>query len=344
MSALAASAPRGRLATGADLADPRPAARARLAFPQVDREEIPDLGLEGRWHCGPRGRPPRWRGSRGWPRRGRRSPRARATPVCGTGSASRRGGSRRCRRCRCRPRTPGCGAATSARRGACGCGRATWQGSTSGRPHLDPGRRRGPGWRGRRPRGRGRPCPSGSGPGSAPRPGWRRPAATWRHGSTCRVLRAADARTEAENHCRARRQPGVRRGQLESPGEHRVDDHAIAVQLERHELAAPADTNQALTDEGRKLGRRAPQGQGAGSLRANDRAARKRGMERVDDDGKVGQFGHGRAIVGVIARVLDSRGPGGQELQNALVHPDSPFEGARTAEDHPRTTIARPTA
>ena len=47
-SALAAPAERRHEAAGADLADPRSAARARLATLVVDRQEVADLGLEGR--------------------------------------------------------------------------------------------------------------------------------------------------------------------------------------------------------------------------------------------------------------------------------------------------------
>ena len=117
---LAAAAERRHEAAGLDLADPRPAARARLAALVVDRQQVADLLLERR----------RDAVAQDVDRVGERRPRRgvqrvdllrrEASSACGTAAAAPRGGSRRCRRCRSRRRTPGSSAGSSARPGGAG--------------------------------------------------------------------------------------------------------------------------------------------------------------------------------------------------------------------------------
>ena len=71
----------------------------------------------------------------------------------------------------------------------------------------------------------------------------------------------------------------------------------VSVELEGHELPPPADRDQALPNEGAKLGRCTSNRERCGCLGAHDRAARQRRVESVNDDRQVGQLGHGRAIV-----------------------------------------------
>src|SRR5438477_4592168 len=54
---------------------------------------------------------------------------------------------------------------------------------------------------------------------------------------------------EPENHARAGGRLRTGRRELESPGEHGVDDDPARGELEAHELAAPADRSEPLADE-----------------------------------------------------------------------------------------------
>ena len=86
-------------------------------------------------------------------------------------------------------------------------------------------------------------------------------------------------------------------GQLEPPGQHRIDHHAVAFELEIEELAQAADREDALPGEGLQLGRGAPHGERRERLGGGDGPAGEGGVEGVHDDVQVGQLGHGRAIV-----------------------------------------------
>ena len=103
------------------------------------------------------------------------------------------------------------------------------------------------------------------------------------------------------------------RGQLEPAGQHRVDDDAVAIELDQEELAAASDRLHALPDEGLELRRRAPDGERREGRRGPDPTAGERGVEGLGDDRQVWQFGHGRPIVAARRRVLDSPGPERQD-------------------------------
>ena len=105
----------------------------------------------------------------------------------------------------------------------------------------------------------GRPCPSGSGrdtgsPGAASVRGSHVAPRVQLAGLKPGVaLASAEPRTRRSCvGCLARR------GQLESPGEHRVDHDAVAVEVDLEELAAPAHAVDSAARRGRRARRRAP--------------------------------------------------------------------------------------
>ena len=92
-------------------------------------------------------------------------------------------------------------------------------------------------------------------------------------------------------------EPGVldpRRGQLEPPCEHRVDDDPVALQLYEEELAAAIDPLEPLPDERGELRGRAADGERPRRFGEADGTARERGIQGFGDDREVGEFGHGR--------------------------------------------------
>ncbi len=159
----------------------------------------------------------------------------------------------------------------------------------------------------------GRPCPSGSGRGTE-LPRFRRRTASRSRASSSAAGRfgGAVAGTEREHDRCLRRQLLAWTGQLEPAGEHRVDDHAIPVEVDEQELAPPADVGDPLADECFELGRRPPHGKGSGGRHGRDRTPDEGGVEGLGDNGQIGQFGHGRPIVAARNRVLDSPGSGRQ--------------------------------
>ena len=99
------------------------------------------------------------------------------------------------------------------------------------------------------------------------------------------------------------------RRKLEAAGEHRVAGDPVALEVDQQELPASPDLDDALSDEGRHLGRRAAHGERSGRLGGPYGTAREGSVEGVGDHGQIGQFGHGAAIVAFRRRVLDSPGP-----------------------------------
>ena len=77
-------------------------------------------------------------------------------------------------------------------------------------------------------------------------------------------------------------------GQLEPPGEHRIHDDAIAIEVDHEELAPPPDGGHGLPDKGRQLGRSATDGQWAGRLDEGDRTPPQGGVEGLGDDRQIG--------------------------------------------------------
>jgi len=100
---------------------------------------------------------------------------------------------------------------------------------------------------------------------------------------------------------------------LEPTGEHRVARDLVALQGDQQKFALSPDRDKPLPDEATELSRGASDGQWTWCLGRPDEPPGKGGMERVGDDAKIGQFGHGWAIVAVGGRVLDSPGPKRQD-------------------------------
>ena len=150
----------------------------------------------------------------------------------------------------------------------------------------------------RRPRAAGRPCPSGSGRDSGSR-GSRRSRASRTPRTSTRRHRAAPRAREPNPSTTAVLLGMLRRRirQLEAPGQHRVDDDRVALEVQEQELAAPPDGGQPLADEGLQLGRRAADRERRDRARGTDRPAGEGRVERLGDDRQVGEFGHGRPIV-----------------------------------------------
>ena len=92
-----------------------------------------------------------------------------------------------------------------------------------------------------------------------------------------------------------------------------LNDDRVALEVEEEEIARAGGSARALPDERLQLRRRATHGERRRSEAGSDRPAGERGMERIGDDGQIGQFGHGAAIVAGGTRVLDSPGPKGQD-------------------------------
>ena len=181
-------------------------------------------------------------------------------------------------------------------------------------------RRRGPG-RGRPDRGpagrrrpaAGRSCPSASGRGSGSRAGvvGRQPgrAARPRRG----VGGPARARTEAEDDGGLGRRLVARRGQLEPAGQHRVADDRVALEIDQQELAAPPDRRDRWPTRASSSAGVPRTASGPGAFADRIGPPGEGRVEGVGDHGQIGQFGHGRAIVVVGKRVLDSPGPERQD-------------------------------
>jgi hypothetical protein len=74
---------------------------------------------------------------------------------------------------------------------------------------------------------------------------------------------------------------------LKPTGEHRVDDHAIAVELEQQEFAASADRINALADKGAELTRSASDRERARSLGGPDLPPSEGRVERLGDDRQI---------------------------------------------------------
>ncbi len=85
----------------------------------------------------------------------------------------------------------------------------------------------------------------------------------------------------------------TRLGELEAPGQHRVDDDLIAIQSETKEFATALDPGDPLADQRGKLRGRAADGQRPRRLDARDMAPAEGCLEGLGDDGQVGKFGHG---------------------------------------------------
>ena len=81
------------------------------------------------------------------------------------------------------------------------------------------------------------------------------------------------------------------------------------------------EVEEKLGGEGFELGGCTPHRKRARRVRRGDRSAGQRGMEGVGDHGQIGQFGHGRAIVAVRRRVLDSPGPKGHGSSASDIEP-----------------------
>ena len=84
--------------------------------------------------------------------------------------------------------------------------------------------------------------------------------------------------------------------ELEAPGEHRVDDDPVALEVEVEELARARDPHDTLTRERLELRGGAAHGERHRRARAREHTAREGGVERVGDDVEIGQFGHGRRL------------------------------------------------
>ncbi len=89
----------------------------------------------------------------------------------------------------------------------------------------------------------GRPCPSASGRGSGPRGA--RPAAGIQAAPRVQAAGLKPAtgghRPEAQHDRGLARELHARAGELEPPGQHRVDDHVVAVEVDHQELAPAPD-------------------------------------------------------------------------------------------------------
>ena len=141
----------------------------------------------------------------------------------------------------------------------------------------------------------------------------RHPACTARPGR--RVLWRARARTEPEHERGLARVLLSGRCKLEAAGQHRVDGNPVALQIDEQELALSPDRLDALPDEGLQLSRRSAHGERSRSCHGPHRSTDKRRMERIGDDGQIGQFGHSVGIVAVGRRVLDSPGLKGRTAE-----------------------------
>ena len=82
-------------------------------------------------------------------------------------------------------------------------------------------------------------------------------------------------------------------GQLEPARQHGIDDHPVALEVDVEELARARDARDPLARERRDLGRGAPDGQGHQRPAGRDGPAREGGVQRIGDDGEIGQLGHG---------------------------------------------------
>ena len=302
---------------GLDLGDPRPAARAGLAALVVDGEEVADLRLERRRDALAQDLD---RVGEGRARRrvqrvdllGREARRA-----CGTAAAARRAGSRRCRRCRSRPRTPGSAAGSSARPGAAGSASRQTSSVSAGSSASGPcSARRARAPAGRRRPAAGRPCPSGSGRGSGA------PACASSAGSQAaprvqrggvggrRPARAPKPRTTAVLAAACR--PGA--ASWNRPVSIGLHDDRGRARGRQQELARAGGSPSTRWPTSACSSAGVPRtASGAGRLGRLDRPAGQRRVEGVGDDGQIGQFGHGRAIVARGSRVLDSPGPERQD-------------------------------
>ena len=168
----------------------------------------------------------------------------------------------------------------------------------------------------------GRPCPSGSGRGSGPR----RLASSAGSQAAARVQRARPAGA-GPAPAGPRRSPG--RGPsssaASSPGAASWNRPvSIGLNTTDRDRARPAGTCRAggpLRPAGR---RGAPSSagvprtaSGASATAVTDRAAGQSRMERLGDDGQVGQLRHAATIVGRENRVLDSPGPTRQDSRRS---------------------------
>ena len=127
------------------------------------------------------------------------------------------------------------------------------------------------------------------------------------------AFRGSRPRTEPEHEGRLRGQLGVRQGQLESAGEHRIEDDPVVVELQQQELAPLLDRADLAADEAGQLGRRAPHGERSMGHGRADPATGQGRLERFGDDGEIGQLRHAGTIVGREKPVLDSPGPTRQD-------------------------------
>ena len=314
-SALAAPAERRDEPAGLDLGDPGPAARARLTALVVDREEVADLGLEGRRHAVLQDRDrvgQRRSGGRvervdllrreARPLAEREQPRLVedlvAVGVADPGDE------------RLVPKQ----VLELARDGA-GSVRARRPASAPGRPRPSPDRaRQGPGPVDRRRPGAGRSCPSGSDRDSGPRASRRRPAATTRHGS--RPPRPAAPRARVPNP----RTTAVFVGSLVpgaaswnrpvSIGLHAISSRSRSINrnLPRRRMDSMRWPIRPASSAG--VPRTAS---GPGAVADGHRATGQGRVEGVGDHGQIGQFGHGGTIVVPRKPVLDSPGPERQD-------------------------------
>ena len=90
-----------------------------------------------------------------------------------------------------------------------------------------------------------------------------------------------------------RRKLRTRRRELEPPGEHRVHDDPVSIEVDLEEFARSSDGRHTLPDEPLEFGWGPPDGERTRGHRGRDRASAERRVERFGDDGKVGKFGHG---------------------------------------------------
>ena len=105
------------------------------------------------------------------------------------------------------------------------------------------------------------------------------------------VARAED---ELDGHARRRLLAAAR--ELEPSGEHRVHDDPVPVEVQIEELAHARDARDPLAREGVELRRRAAHRERRRGAGRDDGTARERGVQRVGDDGEIGQLGHGERL------------------------------------------------
>ncbi len=126
-------------------------------------------------------------------------------------------------------------------------------------------------------------------------------------------------------------------GQLELTAEHRVDDDPVNVKVDQQELAALPDLQYALSDQADQVRRCPAHREGGRRVCGLDAPPGRCRMEGLGDDGQIGEFGVGSAIVAGRTPVLDSPGPSGRIAQEQVRPGFESMEGtaAQPTTDHP---------